>query len=280
VTKPKVKESYSPKDVQLVRSACLTLATYLGSFLEDLVVIGGLVPTLLIPRESLAATAEPHVGTQDLDLGLSLALLRESRYLELVEHLASAGFRPDVNSAGKPANHRWKHADEGVTVDFLIAPSGGHGGSERVRVIESHLSAVLAPGLPMAFRDRRRVLLEGKTLRGEVTSREVWVCGAGAFVVLKALAFRGRGENKDAYDLLYLLENFGESYVAEVAAALRPLLDADVAREAIAILRADFLDAESLGPRRAAEFMSRIDLEYRADRAAAVRELLRLLGES
>jgi len=34
--------------------------------------------------------------------------------------------------------------------------------------------------------------------------------GPGAFVVLKALAFKGRGENKDAYDLYHLVRNFGE----------------------------------------------------------------------
>ena len=31
------------------------------------------------------------------------------------------------------------------------------------------------------------------------------MCGPGAFVVLKALAFRDRGEPKDAYDLVYVL---------------------------------------------------------------------------
>jgi hypothetical protein len=47
------------------------------------------------------------------------------------------------------------------------------------------------------------------------------VCGAGAFVILKALAFRIRDENKDAYDLYYLLRNFGRG-VADGAAELRP----------------------------------------------------------
>jgi predicted nucleotidyltransferase len=43
---------------------------------------------------------------------------------------------------------------------------------------------------------------------GERASREIWVCGPGAFVVLKALAFRTRGENKDAYDLYYVIRNY------------------------------------------------------------------------
>ena len=75
----------------------------------------------------------------------------------------------------------------------------------------------------MAAREARRVRIEGKTIFGEKAAREVWVCGPGAFVVLKALAFLGRGENKDAYDLYYLVRNFGVG-VEDVAASLRPLL--------------------------------------------------------
>jgi hypothetical protein len=267
---------YTPKDVELVRSACLTLATYLGSFLEDVVIVGGLVPNLLIPTVQLGGR-EAHVGTRDLDLGLSLALLEEARYVELVEHLRGAGFEPDVTSGGGPANHRWKHREEKATVDFLIAPTEPAHAKTKVRVIEASLSAVLAKGLPLAFLDRRSVTVSGKTLRGEDAARDVWVCGAGAFVVLKALAFRGRGENKDAYDLYYLLENFGQSYVTDVADALRPLLVHEAAREALAILEADFAKPNAPGPRRAGEFLSRSDAEFFADRAGSVRELLRLL---
>jgi len=275
--KPGRAKYYATEDMRLVRSACLTLATYLGSFLDDLVVVGGLAPTLLIPQELLGGR-EPHVGTQDLDLGLSLALLEGSRYTDLVAHLRAAGFEPDVTGTGKPANHRWKHRAEGVTVDFLIAappPSGKV--TAKTRVIEASLSAVLARGLPLAFRDRRKVSLTGRTLRGEEATRDVWVCGPGAFLVLKALAFRGRGENKDAYDLLYVLENFGGG-IGDVSEALRAILDDEVAREAVAILRADFSTATSPGPVRAADFQDRSDIEFKADRVGAVLELLRLLA--
>jgi len=50
------------------------------------------------------------------------------------------------------------------------------------------------------------------------------MCGAGAYVVLKALAFDSHGENKDAYDLFYVIRNYG-SGVSDVVAKLAPLLD-------------------------------------------------------
>ena len=49
--------------------------------------------------------------------------------------------------------------------------------------------------------------LSGQTIAEEDATREIWVCGAGAFIVLKALAFDLRGENKDAHDLFYVVRN-------------------------------------------------------------------------
>jgi hypothetical protein len=113
---------------------------------------------------------------------------------------------------------------------------------------------------------------------GEDATRDVWVCGPGAYVVLKALAFGSRGENKDAYDLFYVVRNFG-SGVEDVAAHLRPLLIDRAAVEAIAVLRRDFIDHDGVGPRRVAEFqMGGPDDATQADVVGFVRELLERCG--
>lgn len=98
-------------------------------------------------------------------------------------------------------------------------------------------------------------MLSGSTIMGEDATRDVWVCGPGAYVVLKALAFGSRGENKDAYDLIYVVRNFGLG-VDDVAAHLRPFLADRAATEAITILQRDFLNHNSIGPRRVAEFLT------------------------
>ena len=67
-------------------------------------------------------------------------------------------------------------------------------------------------------------------------------------MVLKSLAFRLRGENKDAYDLYYIARNYGAS-VDDIASRLTPLLDDPSAIEAIQILREDFGDHDDIGPR-------------------------------
>jgi len=118
------------------------------------------------------------------------------------------------------------------------------------------------------------VTIEGRTLFGELARRDVWVCGAGAFVVLKALAFDCRGENKDAYDLYYVLRHYG-TRIGDVAARLQPLRDYAEARKAVDILRRDFTDSEGVGPMRVAEFISGgRDEEIQADVVGFVERLL------
>jgi hypothetical protein len=277
--KPTTAAGYPSEQVALVRATCLYVATKLGDLMDDLVVVGGLVPSLLIDQRGLGEGADPHVGTMDLDVGLAVALLDQGRYRTITERLRKAGFSQDVNEEGNPTRQRWKIERVGkVTVDFLIPPTrpGDIGG--KLRDIEADFAAVIAPGLHLAFEDRRRVTLSGRTIMGEDATRDVWVCGAGAYVVLKALAFGSRGENKDAYDLFYVVRNFG-SGVEDVAAHLRRLLVDRAAAEAIGVLRRDFLDHDGVGPRRVAEFQTGgPDDAIQADVVGFVRELLERCG--
>ena len=94
--KPSFAFDYKREDVELVRQTCLYVATKLGDLLDDLVVVGGLVPSLLIPDESLPAEEDVHIGTLDLDLGLSLVLLDTKRYEDLTLRLYRADFKPQL----------------------------------------------------------------------------------------------------------------------------------------------------------------------------------------
>ena len=278
--KPTAASGYTPEHLELVRATCLYVATKLGDLMDELVVVGGLAPSLLIDQVNLPEGVDSHVGTRDLDVGLTVALLDERWYATLTERLRSAGFSPDVNEEGNPTRQRWKIEDTAkVTVDFLIQPTlpGDRGG--RLRDIEPDFAALIAPGLNLAFIDRRRVTLSGKTFWGEEATREVWVCGAGAYIVLKALAFRDRGENKDAYDLFYVIRNFGMG-VSDVADALRPLMGDPSAVKAAEILEQDFSDHDAVGPRRVAEFLTgEPDDAIQADAVGFVEELRALLQE-
>ena len=118
--KPRTSVGYDPSQVQHVRATCLYIATKLGDLVDEVVIVGGLVPSLIVDQNQ--ATSQ-HAGTLDLDVGLSLALLDEQRYHELAERLRHAGFTEDVNEKGKPTHQRWRiEGRPAVTVDFLIPP--------------------------------------------------------------------------------------------------------------------------------------------------------------
>ena len=182
--KPTTAAGYRREHFELVRATCLYVATKLGDLADDVVIIGGLVPSLLIAQDELPVGAEPHVGTMDLDIGLTLAVLHEGRYRTLTERLRRAGFRPDVNEQGNPTRQRWKIENvEKVTVDFLIQPSRPDDVGGKLRDIEQDFAAVIAPGLHLAFHDHTKVTLSGQTIMGERATRAIWICGPGAYIV-------------------------------------------------------------------------------------------------
>jgi len=271
--KPSTAAGYAGGQVANVRATCLYLATKLGDLLDELVIVGGLVPTLLI--DQAGAGIEKHVGTLDLDVGMQVAILDNRRYEALTQRLRAAGFGPDTNEKGNQTRQRWRiDGPPKVTLDFLIPPSreGDRGGD--LRDIEPDFAAIIAPGLRLAFLDSVKVTLSGRTIRGEEAKRQVMVCGPGAFVAMKALAFRSRGENKDVYDLVYAVRNFGDGPAA-VAARFEPLAKEPDTQEAIRILTEDFETAGHVGPLRAAEFLhGGPNDEAQADAWGAVRNLL------
>lgn len=96
--------------------------------------------------------------------------------------------------------------------------------------------------------------------------------------MLKTLAFGNRGENKDAYDLYYVMKHFGRS-LADVASRLTPLLATPEARQALEILNRDFRDPDGIGPRRVAEFLAgKPDEAIQADVVGLVVELVAACG--
>ena len=77
--KPTTAAGYGVAQTELVRATCLYVATKLGDVMDQLVVVGGLVPSLLVKQEDLSIGVDSHVGTMDLDMGLTVALLEEGR---------------------------------------------------------------------------------------------------------------------------------------------------------------------------------------------------------
>jgi len=263
-----------------VRELCLLVATRLHGLMSGVRIVGGLVPSLII-HSSLGATDEPHVGTLDLDLGLQVTVLDRSQYQAIANRLRGAGFENDRNDAGNPTRQRWVHSD-GLTVDFLIPPASPESKAGSLQDLESDFAAVITLGLDLAFQDYLELELVGNLPTGEEVSRPIWVCGPGAFLILKALAFRDRAEPKDAYDLHYVLLHWAGG-IDEIVERICGLADSPQIETAIDFLKADFATIDSVGPGSIDRFVSGDTAEnedFRADISARVLEFCRRLENS
>lgn len=270
---------YTPEQLERSRQTLLQVLGALGDIADDVVLVGGLVPSLLIDQAEAAARDEGHVGSVDVDLGLHLVVLDDERYETLAERLRRSRFEPDTNEDGNPTRQRWRHAPGGqpgpdpVVIDFLIdaAPADAPG---RPFGLTGDLAAIATRGLSLAFQDSVRQTVTGATLDGDEVEREVRVCGPAAFVVLKAFAMRGREKEKDAYDLAYVVRNWdrGPEAVAERWAIVG---HHPAAVEALGIVRYDFAQERRTGPRRASRFLHQtVRAEYAAEVVGDVQRFL------
>lgn len=165
--RPSTRSEYASDDLARVRATCLEVAWGLGDLMDAMTVVGGLAPYLLVPPERLPA-GEEHVGTLDLDLGLTLATGAQL-YDEVSAGLRRAGFAPE-GSPGE-GGFRWRYPSSGEAQAWLdVIPDGEVDGRPP-----------WLPQIRFAFRRRQPVKLEGLTLGGKQVSKALWVCDAAAF---------------------------------------------------------------------------------------------------
>ncbi|MGA9774751.1 MAG: hypothetical protein WBU92_02405 [Candidatus Dormiibacterota bacterium] len=147
------------------------------------------------------------------------------------------------------------------------------------------LGAFNVRGAQLAVADFTEHQVEVERLDGGGLSRvAVRVCGLLPYVVLKILAFQDRHENKDAYDLVFCLLNFGEGPAAAGAAARRsPVASHSQVADALGLLGGRFADPNRDGPAAYATFLAPPDdaesaARLRREAAVVVSAFLHALG--
>ena len=248
---------YAPETYERVQQALLHVSTVLGDWMEQITVIGGIVPSLLVPPSQLPVDAEAHPGTTDLDLALQLKVLTAEGYASISELLRYAGYRPVEKQEDTIRRQTWRTDPKFgpvVTIDFLIARSPKHPREVKVQNLERDFAALIADGIQLVERDRRKIRISGRTIRGEQAERDIWVCGPASFVVLKARAIHLREKPKDAFDLHYILENL-DGGIEAIVTVFRAFMDDGDAVESVGFLRQAYGTHEGIGPSRAARFL-------------------------
>ncbi len=249
---------YDPDKIKIVKQLALHLATIMGDLQNDLIVVGGCVPALLIDQPEEGTYEEKHVGTRDLDIGFSIRVLDDELYDEIANRLETHDFQRTKKDDGNLRSHRWKTKKQlfNLSVDFLVGETSETPAAGKTQNLAPNFSAVVVPGIDLAFEDKKKITLKGETFAGNQAERDIYVCGPASFVVLKGLALK-RGENKDAYDLYYFIRNYSKKQqsLARKLKNLEELDEEEYVAEAIKLIKRDFQDTDYLGPGMVAEFM-------------------------
>jgi hypothetical protein len=82
------RRDYSDEIVEAARSVQLEVIRILGEYQDDIVIVGGWVPELLI-----LDAEEKHIGSSDVDLALNHRKISEACYKTILEHLMSNGYK-------------------------------------------------------------------------------------------------------------------------------------------------------------------------------------------
>lgn len=249
------------------------------------VVVGGLVPSLLVPRPEPGL--EPHIGTQDLDLCLTVALVEGDvgNYERLERCLKDAGFRM-ARDGETSVSWRWLGgADFPLTVEFFCPPGNGRLPGRLFRpggVVGGKLSAMVLAAGRLIDSDTRDVEVEVQLPAGGGSTRQVLkVVGPGAYLAAKADALRRRTKNKDAYDVVWMAESWpgGQSALAAEIRRTESLVRDAEFQAALEILKEEFSTIDSAGAVKYARFMSDDGTEADALARRAVGAISRLLAE-
>src|SRR5215467_12895149 len=134
---------YSADQVEAARSVLLELVHLLGEYRDDIVVVGGWVPQLILPPGH-----PPHVGSIDVDLALNHRHLRGAGYATIQALLNRRGYEQDPR---QPFIYHRTVVVNGnairVEVDFL---AGEYEGTSMIRTCQgkTHISSGLSEGFP------------------------------------------------------------------------------------------------------------------------------------
>ena len=270
------KRDYDAMQVEAARSVMLELVRLLGEYRDDIVVIGGWVPALLIPQDKVR-----HIGSIDVDIALNHKTLKEPGYKSICRLLLERGYRQDERQPfifWRTVTVSGKSID--VEVDLLAGEYEGTGKSHRTQAIQD-ARARKARGCELAFQLNEEITIEG-TLPDDGKDRAcVRLATIVAFIVMKGMALSARLKEKDAWDIYYCVKHYPGGPDA-LAAKFLPLVKHGLIKEGLQKIAEKFASPEHSGPGSVAHFEEITDIEERnvikRDAYERVNHLLQKLG--
>lgn len=287
-TKPATADGYDAAHTLACERALVTLLRGFGSLKHTLRLVGGLVPRYLTPERPPEVPA--HAGTSDVDIVLNLRVLADDEaYKTMAKQLKDRGFERYVNEGGKPSSWRWQRQvseHEYVLIEFLRDASQELRGGKVAAVEGEGISALAINHVGIvhdwfAEKEINAELLDG----GGIATETVRFADVTAFIVLKALAFDDRAENKDAADLVHVMR-----YAGSIEAVAQQFIErrsegkhVEAIDSTLSVLRRRFCDADGVeghlrdGPVACAQFIHGTDVDFDEQRILEQRNVSGLM---
>jgi len=248
---------YEARAVHAARSVLLELTHLLGAYHEDIVLVGGWVPGLLLPSKE-----SPHVGSTDVDLALDHRRIEVEGYETILKLLKFRGYE----EGSQPFIFFRKLIVEGqeitVQVDLLAGEYEGVGRKHRHQKVQD-VHARKARGCDLAFEHPVEIKLEGDLPDGGKDSVTVRVASIVPFIVMKGMALADRMKEKDAWDIHYCLKHYPGG-LDSLAQAFKPFMSHGLVKEGLEKIAEKFASEKHVGPKFVADFEEISDTEERA----------------
>ncbi|MGO9613729.1 MAG: hypothetical protein ACLPX5_11940 [Dissulfurispiraceae bacterium] len=250
------RRDYTEEGVEAVRSVLIELVHLLGEYKDDIVLIGGWIPEILLPHPS-----GHHIGSMDVDLALNHLHIHEARYKRILDLLKDRGYE----QGGQPfiffrnlkiGNHEVK-----VQIDLLTGEYEGTSKSHRHQRVQD-LQVRKVRGCDLAFEMSQEIEIEGTLPNGAHDAVTVRVASIVPFFVMKGIAMESRMKEKDAWDIYYCLRNYPDGIEA-LAMEFRPHLHNSLVVEGLQKIAGKFSSERAFGPKSVADFEEINDPEER-----------------
>jgi len=250
------RRDYTEEKVEAAHSVLIELIHLLGQYRDDIVLIGGWVPEVLIPNKT-----EPYVGTMDVDIALDHKKLKEEGYRTIEQILLGRGYRKGDQPFIYYRTVKIGNTDVDVQVDLLAGEYGGTGKSHRHQQMQD-IQARKVRGCDLAFEMTRTVTIEGPLPEGGKDRVSIRVASIVPFFIMKGMALDDRLKEKDAWDLYYCLRYYLGGLDA-IVEEFKPHIQHGLVKEGLQKIAKHFESITNIGPEFVVNFYDETDPETR-----------------
>lgn len=241
------RRDYTAEAVEAARSVLIELVHLLGEYKDDIVLIGGWIPEVLLPHMSGS-----HVGSMDVDIALNHRKISEEGYKMIQDLLQSRGYRQGEQPFIFFRTVKMGDIDFNVEVDLMAGEYEGTSKTHRHQKVQG-IHARKVRGCDLAFEMSKEIKIEGMLPGGAHDAVTVRVASIVPFFVMKGMAMETRMKEKDAWDIYYCLLNYPGGIDA-LAEEFKPHLHHRLVKEGLRKIAGKFSSGKAFGPKSVADF--------------------------